>query len=167
VTATRVLVTGWFSLDDGEITAGDMLACETLRGWLSAAGVPQPEYGERGRHDVAERLVRDVMRGASAAPLELDTRLDEHDELSCRTAARFTSLIARVDAVVTTRMHGFVLALRASVPAVALDPIAGDAKVAARARAAACSQSGRRGLEQTHMELLELLTGGGARAPAQ
>lgn len=300
----RVLVTGWFSLDDGEITAGDMLACETVRGWLSAAGVPhdvaviegfrsgddtgaehidparysdvlfvcgpvasakvtrllkpfehcrriavgvsmtpgaggsfdavlarddgafarpdlslgapaaatavvgvtlghpQPEYGERGRHDVAERLVRDVMRGASAAPLELDTRLDERDELSCRTAARFTSLIARLDAVVTTRMHGLVLALRAGVPAVALDPIARGAKVAtqaaaldwpaactvdeasvpalaelldwcltdeARARAAACSQSGRRGLEQTHMQLLELLTGDGdgARAPAQ
>jgi hypothetical protein len=40
----RVLVTGWFSIDDGEITAGDMLACETVRGWLAAAGVP---------HDVA------------------------------------------------------------------------------------------------------------------
>jgi hypothetical protein len=98
-------------------------------------------------------------------------------------------------------MHGFVLALRAGVPAVALDPIAGGAKVAAqaaaldwpaactvdeasvpalaelldwcltdeaRAGAAACSQSGRRSLEQTHMQLLELLTGdgGGARAPA-
>jgi hypothetical protein len=29
-----------------------------------------PEYGERGRHDIAERLVRDVKRGASTAPLE-------------------------------------------------------------------------------------------------
>jgi hypothetical protein len=234
----RVLVTGWFSVDDGEVTAGDMLACETVRGWLAAAGVPhdvaviagfrsgddttdaahvdparyshvlwvcgpiaspkvarvlkrfehcrriavgvsmtpggggsfdavlarddravarpdlslgvppaatavvgvtlghpQPEYGERGRHDVAERLVRDLMRGSDAAPLELDTRLDERDELSCRTAACFTSLLARVDAVVTTRMHGLVLALRAGVPAVALDPIAGGAKVAAQAAA--------------------------------
>jgi hypothetical protein len=237
VTAMRVLVMGWFSTDDGEITAGDMLACETVRGWLAAARVPhdvaaipgfrsngdvgaehadparyshvlfvcgpvaspkvarllqrfehcrriavgvsmtpgaggsfddvlarddgtvarpdlslaappaatavvgvtlghaQPEYADRGRHDLAHGLVRDLMRQARAAPLELDTRLDARDALSCRTAERFTSLIARVDAVVTTRLHGLVLALRAGVPALAIDPIAGGAKVAAQAAA--------------------------------
>jgi UDP:flavonoid glycosyltransferase YjiC (YdhE family) len=130
------------------------------------------------------------MRQTRAAPLELDTRLDARDALACRTAERFTSLIARVDAVVTTRLHGLVLALHAGVPAVALDPIAGGAKVAAqaaalgwpaartvdeadlpglaglldwcltdeaRARAADCAQGGRRGVRQTHAELLELL----------
>ena len=40
-----------------------------------------------------------------------------------------------MDAVVTTRLHGLVLALRAGVPAAAVDPIAGGAKVAAQARA--------------------------------
>jgi hypothetical protein len=155
-----------------------------------ALGHPQPEYGDRGRHDLADGLVRDLMRQTPAAPLELDTRLDAREALACRTAARFTSLLARVDAVVTTRLHGLVLALRAGVPAVALDPIAGGAKVAAqaavlgwpaartveeadvaglaelldwcltddaRARAAGCAQNGRRGVEQTHEELLELL----------
>jgi hypothetical protein len=233
----RVLVTGWFSLDDGEITAGDALACETVRGWLTAAGMPhdvaaidgfrldgdvgaarvdpasyshvlfvcgpvaspkvarllkpfdhcrriavgvsvtagdggcfddmlprdggtaarpdlslgapaaatavvgvtlshpQPEYGDRGRHELANGLVRDLMRQTPAAPLELDTRLDAREALACRTAERFTSLLARVDAVVTTRLHGLVLALRAGVPAVALDPIAGGAKLAAQAAA--------------------------------
>ena len=233
----RILVTGWFSIDDGEITAGDMLACETLRRWLAAAGAPydvaaidgfrrdgevaaghvdparyshvlfvcgpvaspkiarllrrfahcqriavgvsmtpgagrffdavlprddgrtarpdlslaappgtaavvgvilghpQPEYGERGGHDLAHGLVRDLLRQSRAAPLQLDTRLDASDALSCRTAERFTSLIGRVDAVVTTRLHGLVLALRAGVPALALDPIAGGAKIAAQAAA--------------------------------
>jgi hypothetical protein len=237
VIAMRVLVAGWFSMHDGEITAGDMLACETVRGWLAAAGVahdvaaidgfradgdvsaghvdparyshvlfvcgpvaspkvarllepfdhcrriavgvsltaawgrcfddvlprdgggaarpdlslaappaatavvgvtlshPQPEYGDCCRHDLAHGLIRDLMRQTAAAPLELDTRLDARDALSCRTAERFTSLLARVDAVVTTRLHGLVLALRAGVPAVALDPIAGGAKVAAQAGA--------------------------------
>lgn len=232
----RVLVTGWFSIEDGEITAGDMLACATVCEWLTSARVPhdvavisafrdgrqvgadeveparyshvlfvcgpvasrkvarlldrfahcrriavgvsmtehggsfdellardgdgaarpdlslgapheaiavvgltlshpQPEYGERGRHDDAHRLVRDLMRQAPVAPLALDTRLDAHDELHCSTADRFASVIARVDAVVTTRLHGLVLALRAGVPALALDPIAGGAKVAAQAGA--------------------------------
>jgi hypothetical protein len=254
----RILVTGWFSLDDGEITAGDALACETVRGWLAAAGVPhdvaaidgfrhdgdvgaarvdpasyshvlfvcgpvaspkvarllkpfdhcrriavgvsmtagdgdcfddvlprdggtaarpdlslgapaaatavvgvtlshpQPEYGDRGRHELANGLVRDLMRQTPAAPLELDTRLDAREALACRTAERFTSLLARVDAVVTTRLHGLVLALRAGVPAVALDPIAGGAKVAAQA--AALGWPAVRTVEDTDVaQLAELL----------
>jgi polysaccharide pyruvyl transferase WcaK-like protein len=41
--------------------------------------------------------------------------------------------LARVDAVVTTRMHGLVLALRHGVPAVAVDAVPGGAKVARQA----------------------------------
>lgn len=44
-------------------------------------------------------------------------------------------MLARADAVVTTRLHGLVLGLRAGVPALALDPIVGGAKVAAQAAA--------------------------------
>jgi hypothetical protein len=233
----RVLVTGWFSTEDGEITAGDLLAGQGVRGWLEEAGVPhdmalasgfrgpgevaasavdparythvvwvcgpvapakvarlldrfagcvriavgvsltgdaggrfdtvlprdgeghgsrpdlslagppaattpvvgvilahpQPEYGERQRHAEAERLVRDLVRQSEMAPLVLDTRLDAVDELACATPAGFEALIARVDVVVTTRLHGLVLALRTGVPALAIDPIAGGAKVAGQA----------------------------------
>ncbi|MFB9070447.1 polysaccharide pyruvyl transferase family protein [Citricoccus parietis] len=45
------------------------------------------------------------------------------------------SVIRRLDAVVTMRMHGLVLALRAGVPALALDPVEGGGKVTAQARA--------------------------------
>jgi polysaccharide pyruvyl transferase WcaK-like protein len=38
-------------------------------------------------------------------------------------------LIARADVIVTTRLHGLVMALRNSVPALVIDPIAGGAKV--------------------------------------
>jgi polysaccharide pyruvyl transferase WcaK-like protein len=96
------------------------------------------------------------MRQTPAAPLELDTRLDAREALACRTAERFTSLLARVDAVVTTRLHGLVLALRAGVPAVALDPIAGGAKVAAQA--AALGWPAVRTVEDTDVaQLAELL----------
>jgi hypothetical protein len=233
----RVLVTGWFSTRDGEITAGDLLSGRTVSGWLSEAGVPhdiavaagfrrpddlavdavdphdyshvlfvcgpvasakvaellrpfsacrrigvgisltgpadglfdavlardgdgapavdvslgtpagavpvigvilshvQPEYGDRQRHGTAERLLRDLVRRSGAAPLPLDTRLDAADELACATPDRFRALVARADAVVTTRLHGLVLALAEGVPALALDPIAGGAKVTRQAEA--------------------------------
>ena len=51
-----------------------------------------------------------------------------------RTAAEVESLIARVDVVVTTRLHGLVLALKNGVPAVAVDPVRGGAKVCRQAQ---------------------------------
>ena len=46
-----------------------------------------------------------------------------------RTAEEVESLIARMDVVLTTRLHGLVLALKHGVPVVAIDPIAGGAKL--------------------------------------
>src|SRR5205814_9835753 len=46
-----------------------------------------------------------------------------------RSAAAVESLIARMDVVLTTRLHGLVLAIKNGVPAIAIDPIAGGAKV--------------------------------------
>lgn len=233
----RALVTGWFGLQDGEITAGDALSARTVRDWLREAAVPhdvamadgfrrdgelapedvdpktythvlfvcgptaservdgllapfahcrriavgtsqpagaparfdavlardgdgpprpdlslaapdarvpvvavvlaheQPEYGRAGAHASADALVRRVLGGAAVAPLPVDTRLDPRDDLACATAGQLQSVLARADAVVTTRLHGLVLALRVGVPALALDPIAGGAKVAAQAAA--------------------------------
>jgi hypothetical protein len=36
----RILVTGWFSFDEAEITAGDLLARDTAVRWLGEAGLP-------------------------------------------------------------------------------------------------------------------------------
>ncbi len=44
-------------------------------------------------------------------------------------------MFARLDAVVTTRLHGLVFALRAGVPVLAVDPVAGGGKVTAQAAA--------------------------------
>lgn len=52
-----------------------------------------------------------------------------------RTSAEIESLIARMDIVVTTRLHDMVLALKNGVPAIAVDPIAGGAKITQQARA--------------------------------
>jgi hypothetical protein len=58
----------------------------------------------------------------------IDTRLDKNGT-HLRTPAEIESLIARVDALVTTRLHGAVMALKNGVPVVPIDPEAGGAKI--------------------------------------
>ena len=88
----------------------------------------QKEYGARGRHALANAAIDRLLASHEAAAVRIDTRLDENGT-GLRTPAEIESLIARMDVVVTTRLHGSVLALKSGVPAVAIDPIAGGAKV--------------------------------------
>ncbi len=95
----------------------------------------QGEYGTRRRHeDVADRVV-DWLARTGCARLPLETRLDSRDWRLFGAARELTSVLARLDAVVTTRLHGLVLGLRAGVPVLAVDPVAGGGKVTAQARA--------------------------------
>jgi hypothetical protein len=95
----------------------------------------QYEYGPQRRHgEVAEKVTR-WLEGKDCARLELDTRLDIRDWHLSATPAQLQSVLARLDLVVTDRLHGMVLALRAGVPALAIDPVEGGAKVTAQARA--------------------------------
>lgn len=95
----------------------------------------QHEYGARRRHDDVRSGLEDWLDGLDAARLPLDTRLDPRDWRLPATAAQAGAVIARLDAVVSMRMHGLVLALRAGVPVLAVDPVAGGGKVTAQARA--------------------------------
>jgi hypothetical protein len=234
--ANRVLVGGWFSLDDGGATAGDLAALEVARAWLDEAGhaydvalartfgggvdwraarpadygtlvlvcgplsprlatwqlvtrfascrlvaldvsvmesphaylrfetllardglgeprpdlafaaslkpVPvigvlrvhlQAEYAD-GRHTEVDRLIASHLASRDVVSLPIETQL-EPSASGLRNASEVAALVARTDAVVTTRMHGLVFALRVGVPAAAVDPIAGGAKVAAQAAA--------------------------------
>ena len=88
----------------------------------------QKEYGARGRHDRANAAIDRLLASREAAVVRIDTRLDENGT-GLQTPAEVESLIARMDVVVTTRLHGSVLALKSGVPAVTIDPIAGGAKV--------------------------------------
>ncbi|OLT13608.1 polysaccharide pyruvyl transferase [Actinomadura sp. CNU-125] len=102
-------------------------------GVLLAPG--QREYGERRRHGAVEDELTRWLASRSCARLPLDTRLDPRDWRLCTTAAELESVLRRLDLVVTTRLHGLVLALKNGVPALAVDPVGGGAKVAAQARA--------------------------------
>jgi hypothetical protein len=89
---------------------------------------PQPEYRERDWHQQANDAIRRLVSSRELAAVSIDTRLDQNST-GLRTACEVESLIARMDVVLTTRLHGTVLALKNGVPAVVLDPVAGGAKI--------------------------------------
>jgi hypothetical protein len=223
----NVLVTGWFSFEEGHATAGDLLACNLTCQWLADAGIPYeiaaappfrgdvdwrladaeryshvvfvcgpfgrgplelslldrfrgcqllglnlsmlqplPEWNpftllwerdssETVRPDITFRAPRqrvpvvglclvEVYEGAQVAEanaaigafldrhdlavVPIDTRLDRN-ETGLRSAAEVDALIAKMDLVVTTRLHGMVLALRQGIPVIAIDPEPGGAKI--------------------------------------
>jgi hypothetical protein len=88
----------------------------------------EPEYPDRDQQPIARAAVNELMETCTAARVHIDTRLDAN-ATGLRTAAEVESLIARMDAVVTTRLHGLVLGLKNGVPALAIDPVAGGAKI--------------------------------------
>lgn len=88
----------------------------------------------RPLHDRVDALVRALVAERDLTAVPIDTTLYPSGAIP-QSVAQVTSLIARMDVVVTTRLHGMVFALRAGVPAVALDPIPGGAKVARQAGA--------------------------------
>ncbi|MDR7300243.1 polysaccharide pyruvyl transferase family protein [Haloactinomyces albus] len=95
----------------------------------------QPEYSGRRLHDSVHECLGSWLARLDCAPLPLDTRLDSRDWRLCSTPEQFTSLIARADVVVTSRLHGLVFALQQGVPALAVDPVSEGGKVTAQAAA--------------------------------
>ncbi len=95
----------------------------------------QPEYAARA----GTRRLTDELGGWLAtldcARMMVDTRLAHGDWRNPATAAQVEAVIGRADVVVTTRLHGLVLALKQGVPVLAMDPVTGGAKVAAQAAA--------------------------------
>ncbi|MBC3987940.1 polysaccharide pyruvyl transferase family protein [Streptomyces sp. AC563] len=95
----------------------------------------QHEYGARRRHGEVARAIEAWAGGLDAARLPLDTRLDAQDWRLPASPDQVHAVFTRLDAVVTTRLHGLVLGLRAGTPVLAVDPVAGGAKVSAQAAA--------------------------------
>ena len=78
--------------------------------------------------------IRRLIIEREMAVVDVDTRLDENGT-GLRSPAEIESLIARVDVLVTTRLHGMVLALKNGVPAIAIDPEDGGVKIRRQAEA--------------------------------
>jgi polysaccharide pyruvyl transferase len=91
-----------------------------------------PEYPGRDRQEEARRAATNLVHQRPGACIEIDTRLKDN-ATGLRSAREIETVIARTDVVVTTRLHGLVLALKHGVPAVAIDPVAGGAKISRQA----------------------------------
>ena len=93
----------------------------------------QPEYRAADAGSSVTASLARWLTGLDCARIPLDTRLDVRDWRHQATPGQFESVIRRLDVVVTTRLHGLVLALKNGVPALAVDPVPGGAKVTAQA----------------------------------
>ncbi|MFB2938675.1 polysaccharide pyruvyl transferase family protein [Aerosakkonemataceae cyanobacterium BLCC-F154] len=89
---------------------------------------PQQEYKEKCKHEIANQAIEDLIQSREMVAVRIDTGLDPNTS-NLRTAAEIDSLIGRMDLVITTRLHGTVLALKNGVPVIAIDAISGGAKV--------------------------------------
>jgi hypothetical protein len=94
----------------------------------------QKEYGLRSMHTMVDKVISDFVTRQQMAPVYIDTCLEDNQG-GLRTAEDVESLIARMDLCITTRLHGLVLSIKNGVPAIAIDPIAGGAKVSSQAKA--------------------------------
>jgi glycosyltransferase involved in cell wall biosynthesis len=102
--------------------------------FLSAGALP-PVVGVCLVEDYPDALVQeanDAVRRLTASReltlVPIDTRL-EANETGLRTPGEVEALIARMDAVITTRLHGTVLSLKNGVPVLAIDVLGDGRKV--------------------------------------
>ena len=89
----------------------------------------QSEYKDKSLHAVANAAIKRLTGVRQVCRVDIDTCLDPWNNNGFRTPAEVESIIAKMDVVVTTRLHGTVLALKNGVPVVAIDPVAGGAKI--------------------------------------
>jgi len=94
----------------------------------------QAEYGARQRHERVHAMVEQYLEESGHAYIFLDT-LHRANKYGIPSQTSFESLLSRLDAVITSRLHGAVFSLKQGVPFVAIDPVAGGAKVTAQAKA--------------------------------
>ncbi len=88
----------------------------------------QKEYGKKGRHDLANEAIEQFIKSREMAVVFIDTSILSNTA-NLRNEGEIESLIAKMDVVVTTRLHGTVLALKNGVPVIPVDPVAGGAKI--------------------------------------
>ncbi|MBW4513348.1 MAG: polysaccharide pyruvyl transferase family protein [Scytonematopsis contorta HA4267-MV1] len=94
---------------------------------------PQHEYKNKDKNQIVNAAVDRLIGSREMVAIPIDTKLDPNTT-NLRNAAEVESLIARMDLVVTTRLHGTVLSIKNGVPPIVIDGISGGAKVSRQAK---------------------------------
>jgi hypothetical protein len=93
----------------------------------------QKEYGQRAKHEIANKEIDQLIASREMGIINIDTSL-EKNQFGLRTVKEIESVISKTDLVITTRLHGLVLSLKNGIPAIAIDPISGGAKLTQQAK---------------------------------
>jgi hypothetical protein len=105
---------------------------------VPVVGVVLVEPYEGAMTQAANVEIGRLLDAHEVSVVPIDTRLDVENGLgnsaNLRSPGEIESLIARMDMVVSTRLHGMVLALKNGVPAIAVDPQPGGAKIQRQAK---------------------------------
>jgi hypothetical protein len=88
----------------------------------------QKEYGNKSLHEFANGAIEQLLNKVQVARVPIDTSLLDNSG-GLRTSGEVESLIAKMDLVITTRLHGTALAIKNGIPVIPIDPIAGGAKI--------------------------------------
>jgi hypothetical protein len=95
---------------------------------------PQPMYKNKQRHSHVIKIIREYLELKGHAVLELDT-LTQSNPCGIKNASQLESLISKCDFIISSRLHGMVYSLKNNIPVLAIDCVAGGAKVTAQAEA--------------------------------
>lgn len=93
----------------------------------------QKEYGKKALHETANAAIEQLLTRVQVARVPIDTALLDNKG-GLRTSGEVESLIAKMDLVITTRLHGTVLAIKNGIPVIAIDPISGGAKITSQVK---------------------------------
>ncbi len=125
---------------DDEITSRPDLSFLYTETKVPVVGVclihPQIEYREKQKHAEVGAVIEEFLSSNDFAVIRFDTEARKSRNISgLNTINSITSLLARCDVVISTRLHGMVLSLKQGVPVLAIDTVSGGAKVLAQAKA--------------------------------
>jgi hypothetical protein len=104
---------------------------------VPVVGVCLVEPCETVKTKAANESIRRLVQARDMAVVSIDTRLDVPNLAGLRSPREVESLIARMDVLITTRLHGMVFALKNGVPVIAIDAEPGAAKITKQAAAIA------------------------------
>ena len=119
---------------DSSVTTRPDIVFLAPRALVPLAGICLVEAYDGALTDPAHAAVGRLVASARLAVVNIDTRLDVNAG-GLRTGAEIESVIARMDVLITTRLHGLVFALKNGVPALAIDPEPGGGKILRQAQA--------------------------------
>lgn len=96
----------------------------------------QKEYNEKQKHNVANKYIHNLIANNDLSAIKIDTQWPiSRNSTWINSPTAFESVCSRVDVMLTTRLHGLVLALKQGVPVIAIDAISGGGKVTSQGNA--------------------------------